>query len=325
MDGVRLETLEILDLIKAAGTIGYTWDLERDLIDWRGPLNLLLSSEAPFKSGSSYHNCLSTHNFYKRMQALTTLKPITNEYQGSYILTLPNHKPCPVQEEGEVFFNEEGQPYKLQGTLTFLENGFLNQDGQNHSGYDSLTGLPEKELTIETLSCFIDQAIISHQGGAYIAVVMNHLEYTAYHLGHSASQAIIQKVSDALRGTIRFDDFIGRSSGCSFGLILKDCDHWGLLRAYQRIACAIQELQIYDQDQLIQIPVSMGGVVFPREGFTPAKIMAKAERYLFESQENNSGKSAYTLPPVRPHFKQSYDILQGTLRHTDKRVLQAQR
>ncbi|MBN9343899.1 MAG: hypothetical protein BGO76_00795 [Caedibacter sp. 38-128] len=323
MDGVRLKTLEILDLIKAAGIIGYTWDLERDIVDWRGPLNLLLSPEAPFKSGSSYHNFLSPHNFYKRVQALTHLKSITNEYQCAYMLTLPNYKSCPVLDEGEVFFDRDGQPYKLQGTLTFLEDDFLGQIDQNHSGYDTSTGLPEKELMLETLSCFIDRAIINHQGGAYIALTIDHLEYVVCHFGLQATQTVIQKVGEALRGTIRFDDFIGRSNGCGFGLILKDCDHWGLVRAYQRIAHAIQELKIYEEDHLIEVSVSMGGVVFPREGFTPAKIMTKAERYLFESQESNDLRTAYVLPQASSYFKRSYKSRQGTLRHTDKQALQA--
>ncbi len=317
MESVRLEALEILDLIKATGTIGYTWDLDRDLIDWRGPLNLLLSPEAPFKSGSSYHNCLSTHNFYKRVQALTNLKSITNEYQCSYMLTLPNYRICPVSDEGEVFFNQDGHPYKLQGTLTFLEDDLLEQIDHNLLGYDTLTGLPEKETILETLSCFLDQAVINHQGGAYIALTIDHLEYMACQFGLQATQTIIQRVGEALRGTMRFDDFIGRANGCGFGLILKDCDHWGLIRSYQRIAYAINDLKIYEQNQLMSVSVSMGGVIFPREGFTPAKIMAKAERYLFESQENKV--SSIAMP------KNSYNALQPTLRHTDKRLLQAQR
>ncbi|AIL13326.1 hypothetical protein IM40_07185 [Candidatus Paracaedimonas acanthamoebae] len=323
MDGIRLEPLEIIDIIKATGTIGYTWDLERDLIDWRGPLNLLLSPEAPFKTGSSYHNFLSTHTFYKRVQALMHLKSITNEYQCAYMLTLPNYKSCPVLDEGEVFFDKNGQPYKLQGTLTFLEDDLLGQLDQNHSGYDSLTGLPEKELILETLSCFIDQAIINHQGGAYIALMIDHLEYITCRFGLQTTQIIIEKVGEALRGTIRFDDFIGRSNGCGFGLILKNCDHWGLVRAYQRIAYAIQELKIYEQDQLIEIPISMGGVVFPREGFTPAKIMARVERYLFESQQSNDVKTAYVSPQASSYFPRSHRAQEGMLRHTDKQALQA--
>lgn len=321
MEGVRLETLEILDLIKATGTIGYTWDLERDLIDWRGPLNLLLSPEAPFKSGSSYHSFLSPYNFYKRIQAIAHLRPITNEYQSAYRLTLPNYKSCPVSEEGEVFFNREGQPYKIQGALTFLDDELLEKI--NHTGYDTLTGLPEKELTLETLSCFIDQAIINHQGGAYIALTIDHLEYMACCFGLQTTQTIIQKVSEALRGTIRFDDFIGRSSGCGFGIILKDCDHWGLIRAYQRIAYAIQDLKIYQDNQLIKIPVSMGGVVFPREGFTPAKVIARAERYLFESQENYDLRTMSISPQASTDLSLPYKTQQGTLRHTDKQALQA--
>lgn len=321
MEGVRLETLEILDLIKATKKIGYTWDLERDLIDWRGPLNLLLSPEAPFRSGSSYHNFLSTDDFYKRVQAMAHLKPITNEYQCAYRLTLPNYKSCPISEEGEVFFNREGQPYKIQGTLTFLEDDLL--DKINHTGYDALTGLPEKELTLETLSCFIDQAVINRQGGAYIALTIDHLEHMSCLFGEQTTKIIIQKVGEALRGTIRFDDFIGRSSGCGFGIVLKDCDHWGLIRAYQRIAYAIQDLKIHQEDQLIKVPVSMGGVVFPREGFTPAKVIARAERYLFESQENHELRTTNTLPQANAYLSFSYKAHQGTLRHTDKQILKA--
>lgn len=323
MEDVRLGPIEILDLIKATGTIGYTWDLEHDIIDWRGPLNLLLSPEAPFKSGSSYHNFLSPHTFYKRVEALTHLKSITNEYQCAYMLTLPNYTSCPVLDEGEVFFDKNGQPYKLQGSLTFLGDDLLGQIEQNHSGYDALTGLPEKELMLETLSCFIDQAIVNHQGGAYIALTIDHLEYMACHFGLKATQTIIQKIGEALRGTIRFDDFMGRSNGCGFGLILKNCDHWGLIRAYQRIAYAIQELKIYEQNQLIEVQVSMGGVVFPREGFTPAKIITRAERYLFESQQSHDVKTAHVSPQASSHFLCSYRTQQGTLRHTDKQALQA--
>ena len=95
---------------------------------------------------------------------------------------------------------------------------------------------------------------------------------------------IIKKIAEKLRQCIRFNDYIGRTSSCCLGVILQDCDKWGIVRAADRLIKTTESTPIETSVGSLYINISVGGDVFSEDALTPAHLILHAEQYLFEMQ-----------------------------------------
>ena len=295
MDGNAARKLEAIDLIKLYGVIQYQWDLKRDSINWRGPINKLLSPDTPLVLGSSFNNTLDSNNFWLRLQTLTQASVENPSFSVKYNLCLPNYNHCYVEEKGTILYGSDGTPLGIEGDIKFLDNEVETPPSRPLSGYDALTGFSEKEVSLETLMSYLEQSQLSGIPGAYIVVTIDQLTLFACQHGLKSTQNLIKETTEAVRGAIRFNDFMGKTSSCCFGIVLKDCDRWGIIRAADRLISAAQEMKIItDAGQEVKISISLGGIVFPNETMDAPKIMQRAERYLFEAQSIKGGNVAGT-------------------------------
>lgn len=320
MEANNAKKLEAIDLIKLYGLIEYQWDLKTDVIDWRGPINKLLSPETPLTLGSSFNNALDAENFWLRLYTLTKVSPKNSKFNIRYNLSLPNYSRCPVEEKGEILYDEQNQPIGIQGGLKFLDEDPNSTLPQNLSGYDPLTGFSEKDVLLETLASHLEQSEQSGVPSAYIAATIDRLTLFACTYGLKASELLIKEVTEAIRGAIRFNDFMGRTSGCCFGIILKDCDRWGIIRASDRLISAVQKMKLVIKDGInVGATISLGGLVFPGETLEAQRVMQRAERYLFEAQ-NVKGSNVAGMPygaKTMPELNRPVEDIHGKRRTRD--------
>ena len=297
MDTHMAKKLEAIDLIKLYGVIQYQWDLKRDSINWRGPINKLLSPENPLVSGSSFNNTLDSANFWRRLKALTQTSMEDPFFSVKYSLCLPNYNYCHVEDKGKILYSDQGTPLGIEGELKFLDDEMIaQQSSQALSGYDTLTGFSEKDVSLETLMSYLDQSQLSGIPGAYIAVTIDELTFFACQNGIKSTEKLMKETTEAIRNTIRFNDFMGKTSCCCFGIVLKDCDRWGIIRAADRLISAAKNMNMKTESgKDVKISISLGGIVFPDESLDAPKIMQKAERYLFEAQ-SIKGRSVIGTP-----------------------------
>ncbi|MBL9029088.1 MAG: GGDEF domain-containing protein [Caedimonas sp.] len=320
MEANTAKKMEAIDLIRLYGLIDYQWDLRIDMIDWRGPINKLLSPETPLTLGSSFNNMLDTENFWLRLQALIQASPKSPQFSIRYHLSLPGYARCPVEDRGEVLYDGQGQAIGIRGSLKFLDEDADNTFRQNLSGYDPLTGFSEKEVVLETLTSHLEQSQQSGVPGAYLAVTIDRLTLFSCTYGLKATEVLIKEVTEAIRSAIRFNDFMGRTSGCCFGIILKDCDRWGIVRTSDRLISAVQQKKFVLEDGVeVSATISLGALVFPGESLEARKVMQRAERYLFEAQSikgSNIAGTPYSMNTM-PELKRPVENVQGKRRTRD--------
>ncbi len=319
MDGNSARKLEAIDLIKLYGIIQYQWDLQSDTLNWRGPINKLLSPESPLLSGSSFSNTLDSKNFWQRLQAVSQATIENPSFEIKYYLCLPNYDHCYVEEKGEVLYSADGLPLGIQGRLKFLEESDEAQSTRPLSGYDSLTGFSEKEVSLETLMSYLEQSQLSGMPGAYMAVTIDHLMLFACRYGLKSTESLIKETTEAVRRAIRFNDFMGKTSSCCFGIVLKECDRWGIIRAADRLVSAAQDIKVITETgEEVKTSISLGGIVFPGESLDAPKIMQKAERYLFEAQSLKGGRVAGMPYNMRtaPELERPFEVSEKGKRRT---------
>ena len=162
---------------------------------------------------------------------------------------------------------------------------------------DKETGvLSDMELE-KTLSAAILRSQREKTYGAYIAISIDKLTNIAALSGESGVKKVIKFVADTLRDAIRGDDAMGRITGNTFGMVLYNCDRWGIVAASERLLGKVQEAQIQIGSENTQLTVSSGGAVFPCDTLSAAEIMAEADVALVDAQ-NTRGISRFWAPSI---------------------------
>lgn len=290
----QAQRLETVDLLRLYGNIEFDWSLTTDNIDWIGPLSRLISPEISLATGSSYNNLLTPHNLMRRLKGLDKAhKSKDNHYTCEYELTLSNHETATVHESGTLHYDHAGKPYSLSGFIRFIE-----VDGSEAltplKGYDPWTGFPTKEILFENLASLLEKNKEAQIPGAYLSLSVDCLTAISCRFGSDVAHSLIKQVAEKLRAAIRFNDSIGRTSSACLGIILQDCDRWGIVRASDRLTKCIEEASFETEDGPIRIKVSSGGIVFPDQSLTAQTVMQKSEQYLFEAQAVRGSGTSWT-------------------------------
>lgn len=282
MSAEAVQKLEPIDLLRIYGNIDYEWALRTDVIQWQGSLLSLVVPDFSFNMGSGFCNLFNQENFRRRMEGLAKADPTSGKYSITYDLSLPSCYRTPIHEEGRLILGVDGKPYALQGHIRFLdeENRSLSKD----SGYDLLTGYQGKEVLYEALAGQLTKSLQTEIPAAYMAVSIDQLCYLNAAYGPVILFKLIKAVADRLKITIRFNDMIGRTSAACLGIILQECDQWGIIRAAQRLAESVESEPFSIDGQEIPAHISLGGIVFPDADLTAEHVMKQAERGLLERQ-----------------------------------------
>ncbi|MFN7709609.1 MAG: GGDEF domain-containing protein [Holosporales bacterium] len=278
------------------GVSSFKWDLASDSVDWRGPLVDALSPNIPFLTGSIYNARLDVDNFAVRCKALYRAHEQKSPYKVRYCVLGNDYESYAVEETGEMQHHSDGTVRAIEGSVTFLAEGELPEASRpiTSSGYDALTGFPCAALMNETLATLIEQTHASKVPGAYLSLSFDRLLKVLFHVSPSGLEIYIKALADRVRQSIRFDDIIARTSCCTFGIILKDCDRWGVIRASERLLHAISVKTIEIDREVIEPSISIGGIVFPHDETPALEVMRRAEACLFKEQSTKGTGGAWT-------------------------------
>ena len=270
--------LGAVDLMKIYGKIHFSWNLRTDGLAWNGPINKLFGSETPLSTGSSFLSRLTTSSFWKRFSEMDARAG--DEYSVAYTVTLPNQQQCNIIETATLIRNARGLPERLDGSIRVGDEDKKHKD---FSGYDHLTGFPSQEVLYENLACLVEQTRGEIAPGGYLVFCIDKLSLIYFLYGLDALKDSLLQVGQTLKKFTRFNDTIGRISGCCFGSALKDTDEWGVFQAAHRLVETCSTLKITTKIETFSPTVSVGGASF-REGITPLEIIRQAEQGLFEMQ-----------------------------------------
>ncbi|MCP4923400.1 MAG: GGDEF domain-containing protein [bacterium] len=283
----------IIRTLNFYGKIYYQWDLNTDALLWRGPMDLIVENRLKILTGDLFASHLSVKDYEKRMEAVSTSFQSNKPLKLDTIFRLPNGEYCRLEEVSQPYFSRDRRPSHLLGMMRVHPLGKGEKiETEKVSGKDKLTGLSNRLGLVKDLEKCITQATKKKTVGAYLSVTIDHLAPISAMSNFSTMNTIIKFVGKSLKDGIRDTDFMGRIGGNCFGLILNECDRWGVVTASNRLIDAIQNYTIQTPVQPIQVTVSTGAVVFPSRTFTASEILNEADLALAETQ-NTKGAAAY--------------------------------
>ncbi len=151
-----------------------------------------------------------------------------------------------------------------------------------HATTDVLTGLPNRRSVEDTLRTMAGQAERTARPLAAVVLDVDHFKDVNDRWGHEQGDAVLAALARVLRATVRASDFVGRSGGEEFVLLLPSTDRAGAQVVAENVRCAIAREPFAELDR--RVTASLGIAVLPDDCDDGARLLACADRAMYEAK-----------------------------------------
>ncbi|MDW8324660.1 MAG: EAL domain-containing protein [Burkholderiales bacterium] len=174
----------------------------------------------------------------------------------------------------------------------------------HHLNYDSLTGLPNRQLFRDRLGLAIAQA--QRSGERFAVVYLNLDRFSAINelYGHNRADAVLREVAQRLLRSLRGGDTLARHAADEFLLLNQP-----IARA-EEVAAVIerirQELSLpfVIEGKTHKLSLSAGVALYPEHGDTPEGLIRHANIALYHGRRSGLGGYAYFQEAMRADLDQ---------------------
>ncbi|MBP0940438.1 EAL domain-containing protein [Pseudomonas alliivorans] len=207
--------------------------------------------------------------------------------------------------------NKNGDPLTLDVSVEFItlnETACLLMNARDigqlksaqaqiqHLAYhDPLTGLPNRALLMDRLSEQLSLLRHHRLRGALLFMDLDHFKHINDSLGHPVGDSVLNIVSARLEASVRLEDTVARLGGDEFVVLV--C---GLEGSRHEVTQQVQELSdnlrellaepMFLDGHRLQVTPSIGMVLIPDDGSTPADLLKRADIALYRAKD--SGRNA---------------------------------
>jgi diguanylate cyclase (GGDEF)-like protein len=272
MDPINMS--ELISLTDIYNKFAFEWAFSRDLIQWQSPVHLLLGDISFYESGDHYANRMTVESLDKRLSTIHQAAYQRVPYTVNYDLQIQGNKVANIQEQGRVFFNQEGQMLLCRG---YIKSQSVRE--QNENEYFSNSAI------IKQLDSILASGDATDINSAFIYFSIDRFPLIAIGYGLEAAHHLLNQVEELLGRMTRHYDMVGRISGTSFGIILQKCGHNEIIVVAKRLVEVLEHTPFEVAGQKIIISASIGGCVVQRsEEVTAESILQHSERALLDAQ-----------------------------------------
>ncbi len=158
--------------------------------------------------------------------------------------------------------------------------------------FDTLTGLPNRFLSLDRLSQLINEAQRNKEMSAVLFLDLDDFKKVNDTLGHETGDKLLIEAAKRLRSVVRSGDTVGRLGGDEFIV---------LLGGLTKVADALPTVEILlnrfresfrvDGRELI-ITASVGIAVYPEDGDSASELLRNADSAMYHSKE--LGRNTYS-------------------------------
>jgi len=160
--------------------------------------------------------------------------------------------------------------------------------------YDSLTGLPNRNLFFDRLSQMIMSAERNEDKFSVIMIDLNLFKEINDSLGHIAGDDVLKVIGHRLNDLCRKTDTISRLGGDEFACLIRNTYSVESIATFvEKLDHAINE-PIMLMGHLIQVGASIGISIYPDHAVETNGLLSCADKAMYEAKRNNSRYVIYS-------------------------------
>jgi diguanylate cyclase (GGDEF)-like protein/PAS domain S-box-containing protein len=159
--------------------------------------------------------------------------------------------------------------------------------------HDILTGLPNRTYLNKELNAILLNCNNKSFCGATIFVGLDNFSLINEFFGHATGDKALIYISNKLKDTFAQCDevFVSKFSGDEYVIIIKELSINDEVNGYIKRILGVFEEKVVIEDNELYITISMGIVVFPKDGVTVEELFKNADTTLHKAKE--AGKNCY--------------------------------
>ncbi len=159
--------------------------------------------------------------------------------------------------------------------------------------FDSLTGLPNRQLLFDRLQQAVSHAERNHTSLAVMMLDLDHFKAINDSLGHTVGDDLLVEVAQRLLTFVRDEDTVARLGGDEFVILLQDLTETNALHEATRVASKIQE-QLAESYRVsgheLMVTPSLGISLFPDNGHNREELLKHADTALYKAKDQGRNR-----------------------------------
>jgi len=178
--------------------------------------------------------------------------------------------------------------------------------------YDSLTGLPNRQLFQQTLDDAIEEATATGNSFAIIFVDLDRFKRINDTLGHSMGDALLRSVGNRLRDCLGFTGAtacldLARLGGDEFVALLRGTDALQAADIASSVVTALSRPMKCEDHRLVVTP-SIGITMYPQDGRTSEDLLMNADSALYRAKSSGRNTHRFYSDTMRIRSLHRLDI-----------------
>lgn len=182
-------------------------------------------------------------------------------------------------------FDAKGMVDAVAGTAHNITERKRREDQNwNQANYDSLTGLPNRQLFIDRMEQEIKHAERVGTRTALLFIDLDHFKAANDQFGHETGDILLRLVADRLRACIRESDTVARLGGDEFTVVMQDLSdsQQAELVAGKILTELASPFQILNNT--VRISASIGLTVAPQDARRSADLIRNADKAMYAAK-----------------------------------------
>lgn len=155
--------------------------------------------------------------------------------------------------------------------------------------FDSLTGLPNRNMIIEELDALIPESAKSKSSFSFVFIDLDNFKEINDLMGHYIGDIILKAVVDRWSLHIHSSDVLGRLGGDEFSLIIRrDMSRDDIYSYVESIKNSMSAAFVYQEKEFF-VNASFGICVYPQDGDSSTELLKKSDITMYNVK--NLGKN----------------------------------
>ena len=174
--------------------------------------------------------------------------------------------------------------------MQFERVNSLQEKLQQEAIHDSLTGLFNRRYLDEILPIELARSKRANTQMTILMLDIDHFKKINDTYGHQVGDAVLQSVGNALKMGVRVGDLVCRYGGEEFILVFPGMQAANGRARAEKLREMIASQTIIERDQLINVTISIGGSVYPKDGNSNDELISLADVALYSAKENGRNR-----------------------------------
>jgi diguanylate cyclase (GGDEF)-like protein len=183
-----------------------------------------------------------------------------------------------------------------------VQNALVFEQAYDDAMTDGLTGLANTRALQSHVSRELERA--RRNGSQFSLVLLDLDEFKGINdeHGHLSGDCALQEVARALRHTTRSYDLCVRYGGDEFVVLLASSGRGEAEEQRRRLQDAIAAIRLETREgRRLPLNVSAGAAVFPEDGETYERLLARADRRMYRDKAQRKGARTVNVIDIAGH------------------------